>query len=255
MLTNNELKYYSALLKKKSRQDEKKFIIEGAKLVEEGLNSNYDCEIIIATPEYSNSNSVEIKAYLKKKHRLEIIKAEQFKKLADTESPQGIAGIFKFTSTKINHSVLYDETMLIYLDNISDPGNLGTILRTADWFGLNYILLSPGCVELFNPKVVRSSMGSIFHLNIIEKYNAEKLNGFVDKKFNLIGTDIHGKNIYDYKFHDKFVLIFSNEGNGPSPEIQNLVSERITIPKFGNAESLNVASAFAAIMGYLRKDI
>lgn len=252
MLTNSELKYFSSLLLKKNRQTEKKFIVEGTKLVEEGIKSDFICEIIFTTNHFAENNPSLISSLVKKKIRLEILKAEQFKKLADTDSPQGIAAIFRFSTSRISLNKLFDENMIIYLDNISDPGNLGTILRTADWFGVKNVLLSPGCVEIYNPKVLRASMGSVFHLNLIERFNAEKLNDFVDKHFSLICTDLYGKNLYEYNFPKHFVLIFSNEASGPSIEIQNSTRERITIPKFGKAESLNVASAFAVVMSYVK---
>lgn len=255
MLTNNELKYFSSLLRKKNRQAEKKFIAEGLKLVEEGLKSDLNCEIIFVTNHYADNNFEAISSFVKKKIRLEVIKTEQFKKLTDTDSPQGIAAVFEFkVSQKIN-SDISENSILIYLDNVSDPGNVGTILRTADWFGVKNVLLSPDCVEVYNPKVLRASMGSLFHLNVAEGVRQEKLMEYAEKGFVLISTDLRGKSLYDYKFPEHIILVFSSETNGPSPEIQKLTNEKITIPKIGDAESLNVASAFAVVLSYLKRTI
>lgn len=250
MLTNNELKYYSSLLQKKIRQREKKFIVEGLKIVEEGLASDYNCEIIFLTNSFTDNNTDRISSYSKKNIRVEVVKEEQFRKLADTDSPQGIAAVFNFIKPDLSTEKIFKENLVIYLDNISDPGNLGTIIRTADWFGVKSILLSPDCVELYNPKVIRSTMGSIFHLNLFEDFGTNHLKKY-SEKFKIILTDTFGENFYEFNFPEKKILVFSNEANGPSKEIQEIADARITIPKAGNAESLNVASAFAVVLSQL----
>ncbi|QQS34807.1 MAG: RNA methyltransferase [Ignavibacteriales bacterium] len=250
MLTNNEIKYYSSLLQKKFRQQEKKFIFEGLKIVEEGLNSDFKCEVVLLTHAFVESNHEILSSLSKKKIRAEVLKEEQFRKLSDTESPQGIAAVFNFFKPDYSSDKILKENLIIYLDNISDPGNLGTIIRTADWFGVKIILLSPDCVELYNPKVIRASMGSIFHLDIIEDFRIPKLKS-LSEKFKIILTDTFGKNLYEVNFPENKILVFSNEGNGPSLEIQEIAYERITIPKYGNAESLNVASAAAVVLSQI----
>ncbi len=247
MLTNNELKYYSSLLQKKFRQKEKKFIAEGLKIVEEGLASKFRCELIFITHNFADSDP-EIITYLsKRKIRIELVKEEQFRKFTETESPQGIAAVFSFKENSQAEEKILNEKLVVYLDNISDPGNLGTIIRTADWFGVNLILLSTGCVELYNPKVIRSTMGSIFHPDIIEDFEIHRLKK-LSAKFKIILTDTFGDNLYEFSFPEKIILVFSNEAKGPSPAIQEIADGRITIPKLGKAESLNVANAFAVVL-------
>lgn len=250
MLSNRLLKYYSSLLIKKFRQAENKFIIEGKKLVYEGLQSSYECEIVITTEEFykNNKNFVEsIKSFA----IIEKIAQGDVKRLSDTETPQGIFAIF---NKKESYTDYLNSNFIVALDNINDPGNLGTILRNCDWFGIKTVLLSSGCAEIYNPKTIRSSMGSFFRINFIENielnYEIEKLNklGYVT-----IATDLDGDNIYNFNFPNKAVVIFSNEANGPDINLLNAVKTKLTIPKFGGAESLNVATASAIILSEYRR--
>ncbi len=250
MLSNRLLKYYSSLLIKKFRQAENKFIIEGKKLVYEGLLSNYECEIVIITDEFYKNNK-EFVEFIKSRTIIEKIAQEDVKRLSDTETPQGIFAIFnkkEFSEDYLNSN------FIVALDNISDPGNLGTILRNCDWFGVNTVLLSNGCAEIYNPKTIRSSMGSFFRINFVE--NVLLVNEIV--KLNKLGfvtlaTDLDGENIYNFNFPNKAVVIFSNEANGPETNLLNSVKGKLTIPKFGGAESLNVATASAIILSEYRR--
>lgn len=252
MLSKNKLKYYSSLLTKKYRVKENKFIVEGKKILQEAIKSIYLCEIIIITNEFAENE----KSYLEnipQNIRIEIVKNSEFQKLKDTVSPQGIVAVFsKITDEKKDIQKIEDR-FLICLDNISDPGNLGTILRNCDWFGFKDVLLSENCAELFNPKTIRASMGSIFHLNILENISQEDIAGLKRKSYKIICSDLSGEDLYSTTFIRNTVLVFSNEANGPSWEILNLADKIITIPSYGKAESLNVASASAVILSHLRK--
>lgn len=169
MISKNDLKYYSSLLIKKYRVQEEKFIVEGLKIVEEGLNSNYSNEVVFVTPLFADSFS-EIVSVLKKKASTIIeLKSSEFQRISDTKAPQGIAAVFekKYPKRKLTE---LKENIIVLIDNISDPGNLGTIIRTCDWFGLYNILITNESVEYLNPKVLRSSMGSVFHLIFMMKF-------------------------------------------------------------------------------------
>lgn len=248
MLTVNELKYYASLLQKKYRTAEKKFLVEGRKLVEEGLNSAYECGIVILTAEFAGQNPGIINFIKRKSVRYEIIKARDFNKLCDTKTPQGIAAVFKMNNDAFssNHK---NAGTIIALENISDPGNLGAIIRTCDWFGFDNIILSGDCADIYNPKVLRAAMGSVFHLDIKEEKDFyTKLKELKQKKFAVFCADIEGENIFKCRIENKKVIAFSNEANGPSEKLLNLTDKKITIPKMGKAESLNVASAAAIIL-------
>ena len=250
MISKNELKYFSSLLIKKFRQQEKKFIVEGLKTVEEGLNSSYKCDVVFVTPAFIDSFPEVINILKKKTERILEIKSIDFQKISDTKSPQGIAAVFNKNYPKKNFKDL-KEKLIVLIDNISDPGNLGTILRTCDWFGLYNVLISDQSVEYLNPKVIRASMGSIFHLNIYDEIFENDLANLKNNGYQVICSEIKGKNIFSYKPGKKSILTFSNESNGPSDMVKSLADDFITIPGKGRAESLNVSSAAAIIISRL----
>ncbi len=250
MLTKNQIKYYSSLLNKKFRQQEKKFIVEGIKLIAEALDSGYTSEIIIALKESATENL--IKQLNRKKTSTEIVKSADFEKLCDTKNPQGIIGVFNF---KQQPAMDFEhEKLIVALENISDPGNVGTIIRNCDWFGVKNILLSPDCAEVFNPKVIRASAGSVFHLNVSDENDFYKvLNEQKKKGFMILCADLNGENLYTFTGNQKVILVLANEANGPTKNLLDICDSKITIPRKGKAESLNVASASAVILSTLSK--
>ena len=250
MISKNELKYYSSLLVKKFRQKEEKFIVEGLKIVEEGLNSSYKCDAVFVTPAFINSFPEVINIIEKKAGNVHELKSIDFQKISDTKSPQGIAAVFNKHHPKKNITG-FKEKIIVLIDNISDPGNLGTILRTCDWFGLYNVLVADESVEYLNPKVIRASMGSIFHLNIYDEIFANDLAKLKTNGYQVICSDIKGKNIFSYQTNKKSIITFSNESNGPSEMLKSLADDFVTIPGSGRAESLNVSSAAAIILSEL----
>jgi TrmH family RNA methyltransferase len=254
MLSRNELKYFSSLRIRKFRDKENKFIVEGKKIVKEALLSNYKCEIVIVTKQFAEDEKSYIKS-IPQNLRVETISGLDFGKLKDTVSPQGIAAVFnKATFDKKNIDKAKDG-LLICLDNISDPGNLGTIIRNCDWFGFKNIMLTENCAELFNPKTIRASMGSVFHLILFEGISLLNIENLKKRGYQIICSDLEGKDIYTLKISKNSILVFSNEASGPSKEILNLSDKKVTIPSYGKAESLNVASASAIILSEIRKQI
>jgi TrmH family RNA methyltransferase len=252
MTSKTELKQYSSLLKKKFRDEQKKFLIEGKKLVEEALNSNYSCEIILLTTDFSKHYPDFFKSLIRKNYRVEVLRNQDFGKISETVSPQGIAAVIKQPENKkLNEKNL--SPFIVYLENISDPGNLGTIIRTCDWFGINTLVLSENTVEVYNPKVIRSSMGSIFHLNIFSNKKLSEVATLKDKGYKFICADLDGTDIYIFNPPEKSILFFCNESSGPSPELLSLSDEKITIPRKGKAESLNVASASAIVLSVITR--
>ena len=251
MITKKELQYYSQLLIKKYRQRENKFTVEGKKSIVEGLTSNYKCEIIFVTNKFHTENESLINNFYD--YRVETIKQNEFNALSDTETPQGVAAVFIKPSLKLSIESLTNQTLIVLIDNISDPGNLGTIIRNCDWFGVKNIFLSTNTVEYTNPKVVRSSMGSIFHLNIYENVEVNQVEDFKNAGFEILCADLSGENVFTYKSKKKKLLILSSEAHGPSDQIKKIIDKKITIPKLGEAESLNVASASAVLLSQLTK--
>lgn len=249
MLTQNELKYYSSLKQKKYRQKENKFIVEGKRLVKDALVSKYECEIVIMSRSFADKNNPQS---FSKHQRTEIINDKNYQKLTDTKSPQGISAVMLMFPAVLEISS--DEKLIIALENISDPGNVGTIIRTCDWFGVRSIIISPGSVDLYNPKVIRSTMGSLFHVNIFESNDFyDDLLKLKKKGMKILCSDMDGKNIFTYKGKESKVLVMSSEAHGPTESALKLSDDIVTIPKQGNAESLNVASAAAVMIAQLRK--
>jgi len=253
MISKSKLKYFASLNQKKFRQKEKKFIVEGLKSVTEGLNSKYSCDAILYTKYFAETNPDVIKSIFFFKAEKFEIKNPEFLKISDTKTPQGIAAVFQYPLHK-NYPKQSDSS-IVYLDNINDPGNLGTIIRTCDWFGVNTLLLSKECAEFTNPKVVRSSAGSIFHIEIHTDVSAENLGEMKNKDYKIFCSDLAGENIFKIKFPEKLVVVFSNEAHGPSKEILEIADKKITIPKTGNAESLNVAIASGIILAQLTQKL
>jgi RNA methyltransferase, TrmH family len=247
MISKIKLKYYSSLLRKKIRDAEKKFIAEGLKTIEEGLNSNYACEAVLLTEEYEAAYEEFPRKYNVK---IEIVEEKEFNKLTDTVTPQGIAAVFSYPAGKDVNKI--KSRLVVGLENISDPGNLGTIIRTCDWFGVSDIVLSKNCADPFSPKTVRSSMGSIFHVNI---YDETELGDFVEsyKKngYTVLCADTEGEDFNSFEVEGNSLLILASEAHGPSNEILRLSDHRITIPRYGKGESLNVASASAVLLSRL----
>ena len=253
MITKAELKYYSSLLKKDFRDDQKKFLVEGEKLILEALNSGLECETIICKSVFSENNDESVKSFAKRVARIEIISEKEFQKVQATVNSQGIIGVFKKKPTTASTNAIKGK-LIAALDSINDPGNVGTIIRNADWFGVKEILLSSNCVDVYNPKTIRASAGSIFHLNmIIENNLIYSLSSLKQNGYKILCADISGNNIYQSTKREKEVIVFSNETGGPSKELLDIADECVTVPKKGKAESLNVASASAVILSELTK--
>ena len=151
--------------------------------------------------------------------------------------------------------MIIKDDLVVGLENISDPGNLGTIIRNCDWFGIKTVILSPNCPEVHSPKVLRSSMGSFFHLNIFEENKFyDSLFNYQKKGYQILCADLRGDNIYEMNKVSKTVIVFSSEAEGPSKELKTMSNKFIKIPRLGKAESLNVASASAVILSELTRN-
>jgi len=251
MISKNDIKYFASLNQKKFRKQEKRFLAEGIKTVLEGIESYYPVDLILVTHEFAENNKETLKVLKRKNLRTELINSQDFQKISDTKNPQGIIGLFRFD--KLNFSTVKElPKILVYIDNVSDPGNLGTILRNCDWFGINEILISTNSAEFLNPKVIRASMGSVFHLTVYDDVDFNLLFELKSKGYKILCSDLEGENISELKFPDKFIITLSSESLGPSEEIVRAADKFVTIPKFGNAESLNVAVASGIILSRIK---
>ena len=250
-MTRAELKYYTSLTLKKSRMEEAKFLVEGIKLIGEAISSGYYCEAIFYTNAVSEKEEEFVESLRKKVFRIEEVRREDLCRLADVKTPQEVIAVFYNDDDKDKEP---KGELIVALENINDPGNLGTIIRSSDWFGVSSILLSENCAEIYNPKVIRASAGSVFHLNVFESKNFyQQLEEQKAKEYQICCADLTGENIYNFTKHSKLVLVMANEANGPTDELLSLCDNKITIPRKGNAESLNVSIASAIILSELTK--
>lgn len=257
MISKARLKYFTSLKEKKYREKEKRFLIEGLHLCEEILDSDFEVETLLYCRSRVAGRRAKqlIRRFQNAGVSIEEINSHSLKMLSDTVNSQGILCCVRKKEYSFTQMVNSAPDVLVALDQIKDPGNLGTIIRTADWFGAGGILLSPDSVELTNPKVLRATMGSAFHIPILEN---QALNSVLLQLktigYSLLVADISGSVPYgDFDFSSKNVLILGHEINGVSEEVQNLATETLRIPKIGRGDSLNVAVAAGIILAELSK--
>ena len=237
-LSKNHLKLITSLSQKKYRHKYKLFVFEGMKVVQEFLNSSYELEILFST----ESSFSYLDSFIE-------VSEQELKKISSLKTPNKVIALFKIPVQKNSSS----SGLIVALDAINDPGNLGTIIRLCDWFGIDQLLCSKETVDCYNTKVVQSSMGSLTRVAI----------SYVDLKEYLTSVsipvfiaDMDGDNIYEMKPPTSAVLVMGNEANGISNSIKQIVSTKISIPRYGNSqltESLNVATATAILLSEFRR--
>jgi len=236
MLTAHTIKTIQSLDKKKYRQKYNLFLVEGNKIIKELPNSNYEVtDLYSIAPEELN---------IKTANEVKILPVE-LKKISFLQTPKDSVAVCKIPENKI----LKDVSIQLVLDGIQDPGNLGTIIRLADWFGIEQIICSNDTVDVYNPKVIQATMGSFLRVNVCYVDLEDYLPSY---NFPILGTDMDGENIYKTDFPEKFSLVFGNEGNGLRASTENLITKMITIPRFGknqSTESLNVSMSAGIILG------
>lgn len=246
MLSKTYTKYIQSLHHKKFRDVENVFIAEGSKVVLELLNSSkIVCEHILGKADWLNENEPVIRTHYK--GPIEIIDDVELEKISALSTPNQVLGIFKKLKKA---SINVTGQISLVLDTIQDPGNLGTIIRIADWFGVTNIICSENCADIHNPKVVQSTMGSFGRVDLIYTNLIEFLSR--NSTVPMYAAALHGKSMEELKGLQEGIIIIGNESKGIRPEIMQMASEKITIPKFGVAESLNAAVATGIILSHLR---
>ena len=237
-LSKNHIKLITSLSQKKYRQKHKLFVVEGVKVVQEFLNSSYELDIVFSSDtDFSSTNKF-----------IEVTDQE-LKKISSLKNTNKVLAIFKIPN-QINPIT---GCLILALDSINDPGNLGTIIRLCDWFGIEQLVCSNETVDCFNSKVVQASMGSLTRVAVsyldLKKY-------LQNASLPIFVADMDGLNVYKTKLPDSAVLVLGNEANGISDEIKQLVTTKITIPRYGafqQTESLNVATASAILLSEFRR--
>jgi TrmH family RNA methyltransferase len=235
MVGKNQIKVITSLQQKKFRKQHELFFVEGKKMISELLQSQYVLDKVYVSSKNINLFPDEL---------CEVIEESVFKKISALTTPSACLATFKIPSkSKITVSGL-----TVVLDSINDPGNLGTIIRLCDWFGIKNIICSEDTVDVYNPKVLQATMGSVARVNV---HYTDIYKFLKTQKLPTYGTYMDGKSVYDVELPKNGFLIFGNEANGISEDISQIITERISIPRFGenqSTESLNVAMAAAILL-------
>lgn len=234
MLSQNEIKYLNALKVKKYRYKYQEFIVEGPKIISDLLDSGFIPVLLLLQ---DNFNDVRLSSLSVTK----FVPESELKKISCLQTPYFAFAVFKMPGR--NPFLAHDEWTLA-LDEIQDPGNLGTIIRTADWLGIQKIVLGKGCVDAYAPKVVQSTMGSIARVDISE---VDLVEIFSKSSMPVYGGVFNGKDVKEVDFQRKGFILIGNEGHGISANIQPFITHPVTIPRIGKAESLNAAISMAII--------
>jgi TrmH family RNA methyltransferase len=240
-ISKNQLKRITSLSQKKYRQKHKLFIAEGIKVVKELLDSSFEIETLFCTNDFSTDSSVD---------KVVRISEADLKKISNLKTPNKVVGIFKIP----NEIPVKKEGLILALDAINDPGNLGTIIRLCDWFGVTQLICSTKTVDCYNAKVVQASMGSltrvsIHYLDVLTYLSETKLPTFI--------ADMEGENVYKTQLPKEGILIMGNEANGISETIKGFVKNKLSIPRFGKiqeTESLNVSTATAILLSEFKRN-
>lgn len=254
MISKNKIKYLHSLEAKKGRDADNVFVAEGPKVVGDILNNHPEkLRKLIATEVWLRANRNVIKQNVE----CEMIEVtqEELSKASFLCSPQQVMAVFEKLGNTIDRQVL-SESLSLLIDGVQDPGNLGTIIRVADWFGIENVLCSHSTVDCYNPKVVQSTMGSIARVNVVY-CDIKELIASMPNGFPIYGTLLEGENMYEKQLSSKGFIVMGNEGKGLSVAVREMVTEAIRIPNFPEsrktADSLNVAIATAVVCAEFRR--
>ncbi len=241
---NAQIKEIAKLKTKKYREEFGKFMAEGILSLDAGFCSNYELCFVVASESFAKSNS----ALLSKFDDVIITPDRLFEQISDSVTPQGVMGIFKIPNQRMEFKELGD--VLIYCDNLRDPGNAGTIIRTADALGIGGVMFSKGSADIYAPKLVRSTMGSLFHTKVYKECEMSDLLALKEQGYKIASTALAEDTIslYDWKCPEKCVIVIGNEAHGVSDEVLSITDECVKIEMYGFAESLNASVAAAIVM-------
>ena len=249
MLSKGKLKYIHSLEMKKYRNELNAFVAEGNKLVADMLHA-FECELILAKPSWmATQGDIPTKELLEADD-------EDIRKASFLKSPQDVLAVFKRPAWSLAEADPAS-SLVLALDGIQDPGNLGTIIRRADWFGIEPIVCSLDTTDVFSPKTVQATMGALAHVKVHYTDLAVYLKAQAEKQIPLFGTFLDGENMYTKELSANGIIVMGNEGNGIRPEIEELIDQKLYIPSFPpereTSESLNVAIATAVICAEFRR--
>ena len=255
MLSKNKIKFINSLKKKKYRNEKGLFIAEGAKLVNEILSSGFQVFLLCATPEWLNTSNHKKQANIKE---VIPITQKELNRISTQKNPNQVLAVVEQPFYKITDDELTNDLSIV-LDTLNDPGNLGTIIRIADWFGIRNLMCSHSTVDVYNPKVIQSTMGSICRVKIHYMDVEFILSKYQNiKEFSIYGSFLEGSNIYETELSDKGFIVMGNEAHGISSELVPFINNQLYIPNYShksdsNPESLNVSVATGIICSEFRR--
>ena len=249
MLSKNKIKYIHSLELKKNRKEEHAFVAEGHKLVGD-LLGHFPCKLLVATHAWLERNPG-----MKADEIIEVTQ-EELTRASLQKAPQEVLAVFEQPTYEMDASVV-SQNLCLALDDVQDPGNLGTIIRLADWFGIEHIFCSQGTVDVYNPKTIQATMGALARVKLHYCHLPSFIASFKDTP--VYGTFLDGENMYGKNLSEHGLIVMGNEGNGISDEVGKLVNERLYIPNYPpqreTSESLNVAIATSVICAEFRRRI
>ncbi|WP_294629819.1 RNA methyltransferase [uncultured Bacteroides sp.] len=247
-LSKNKIKYIHSLEQKKIRKEEGVFLAEGPKLVGD-LLEHFPCRFLVATSLWLQKHT-DIRA-----NEIVEVSQEELSRASLLKTPQQVLAVFEQPSYTLRPEVVR-HSLCLALDGVQDPGNLGTIIRLADWFGIEHIICSPNTVDVYNPKTVQATMGGIARVKIHYTALPDFIRSLGDD-IPVFGTFLDGKNMYEQPLSPNGLIVMGNEGNGIGEEVENLISRKLYIPNYPQgqetSESLNVAIATAVICAEFRR--
>jgi RNA methyltransferase, TrmH family len=254
-LNQSEIKYLRSLQQKKFRETERKFLLEGWRPLRDALHSSYNIDLIAVLSEASQKPEYRPVLTLARERGIAIkeIKEIQLKQISDAVHSQGVVALVCRQEKLFDAKSYQSAHLLVACDRITDPGNLGTIIRTCDWFSADAVFMNDGCVSLFNDKVIRSTAGSIFHLNVFENIDFNSvLPSLKLEGFKVIATALNGKLLKTFSLPEKVVLLLGNEAQGVDPQLIQQADAIVSIARYGQAESLNVGIACGIFLEHWR---
>lgn len=246
MFSKSQISLLKSLQQKKERVEHGLFLVEGYKSITEFIDSSYQVEAIYHTAQF-RPNVLK----LSQKINIGEISVSEMEKISSLKTPQGIIAVIKIPDWPLLNYDTLKQKFSIVLDGIQDPGNMGTIIRIADWFGIKNIICSTDTVDAYNPKVVQATMGSLSRINV---YYTDIVAILMRIGLPVFGATLKGENIYKADFGDEGLVLLGNEGNGLRPEVEKLIGKAVTIPRKGEAESLNVAIAAALFCSEINRN-
>ena len=247
MISKSKTNFIISLQKKKVRDDEKVFLIEGDKMVKEFLMAKVHIKTLIAKPEFISALSAGMKQHI---DEIEPASFEDLKKISTLKTPHNAVAVVPIFVYKFRPEDIL-KGLTVALDFVQDPGNLGTIIRAAAWFGIRDIVCSNDCVDVYNPKVIQATMGAILNVRVHYSYLTDFLEKASGKSISVYGSLLEGESVYNHDLGKNGIILLGNESKGISEELMPYITEKIMIPRFTTAlqgiESLNVGMAASII--------